>query len=346
MSPRWPIGEPQPDLLTQGAGGVGRFLMLNPGGGAGVEGQIWIGTGNGPPTNGTVGTGDGAGWAPIGSLFIDAVNGNMYINNGTMASPTWDMFEASGQTEVFSAIGGLTAHSGGGKTSALALTHQINGVSTVAADNDSVLLPPALAGSLAIVTNSGANGMAAYGAGTDTINSVATATLFYIAVGQTVVFWCNTAGNWNTPIATTGAATESQPSNPVAPANTGTFFMQGLAGAITPKKTGNILVTIRGNIIGTSTTAGDGIIIQGSFGTGVAPANAAALAGTQKGAVQEYTNPATVTAVDINVPFSLTFLIAAAALDTALWLDLAAKSVATVSTVKLANVDITAVEIG
>lgn len=142
-----------------------------------------------------------------------------------------------------------------------------------------------------------------------------------------------------------GAATESQPANPTAPASTSVFKMQGLAGAITPVRSGKIQVTIRGNLIGSTTTAGDGIIIQGSYGIGAAPANAGNLAGTQQGAVQEYTNPATVTAADVNIPFSLTFLITGATLNTALWLDLAAKSVATASAIGLANVDITAVEL-
>lgn len=39
------------------------------------------------PTNGT--SGDGAGFAGPGSLYIDATNAKLYINTNTKASPTW-----------------------------------------------------------------------------------------------------------------------------------------------------------------------------------------------------------------------------------------------------------------
>ena len=41
----------------------------------------------GAPTNGTSGT--KAGRAGKGSLCIDRTNGKLYINTGTLASPTW-----------------------------------------------------------------------------------------------------------------------------------------------------------------------------------------------------------------------------------------------------------------
>lgn len=145
--------------------------------------------------------------------------------------------------------------------------------------------------------------------------------------------------------ASNGAVHSSQPADPVAPASTAAFKMQGLAGTITPTKSGNVQVTISGNFISSTVTAGDGIIIQGSHGTGAAPANAGNLAGTQDGAVQKYANPATVTAADVLVPFSLTFLLTGLTLNTAYWLDLAAKSIATVSSGGVANVNIVAVEI-
>ena len=60
---------------------------------------------------------------------------------------------------------------------------------------------------------------------------------------------------------------------------------------------------------------------------------------------EKYANPATVTAADVLVPFSLTFLLTGLTLNTAYWLDLAAKSIATVSSGGVANVNIVAVEI-
>lgn len=142
------------------------------------------------------------------------------------------------------------------------------------------------------------------------------------------------------------ATSQAQVSAPVAPANTTTYFMQGLAGTITPKTTGAVIITISGTVVDPSgTAAGNGIIYQLSYGTGSAPANAAALAGTQIGTTQSYTSPTTVIAADTNVPFSTTAVVTGLTVGTAYWIDLAAKSVATVSSMGLANVSVTAIEV-
>ena len=44
-------------------------------------------TNAGAPTNGTTGT--GAGVATRGQLLTDTTNGELYINTGSTASPTW-----------------------------------------------------------------------------------------------------------------------------------------------------------------------------------------------------------------------------------------------------------------
>jgi hypothetical protein len=90
----------------------------------------------------------------------------------------------------------LTAHSGGGQTSALALTSAINNITTVAAAGDSVRLPASAPGLEITATNSGANSMQVYGAGTDTINGIATGTGVAQLPGQTVVYSAAVAGNW------------------------------------------------------------------------------------------------------------------------------------------------------
>lgn len=48
----------------------------------------WVPNG-GVPTDGTTGT--GAGICGKGSLCTDFTNGNLYINAGTKASPTWKL---------------------------------------------------------------------------------------------------------------------------------------------------------------------------------------------------------------------------------------------------------------
>jgi hypothetical protein len=145
---------------------------------------------------------------------------------------------------------------------------------------------------------------------------------------------------------TANATSQSQPSAPTAPASTSAYAMQGLAGTVTPKLSGNVLLMVSGIVISPAgTAAGNGIKYQLSYGTGTAPANAAALAGTQVGAVQEYTNPATVTAADVMVPFSTHAVVTGLTVGTAYWIDLAAESVATASDMGLSGVSVTAVEI-
>lgn len=79
----------------------------------------------------------------------------------------------------------------------------------------------------------------------------------------------------------TGAATaQTSPANPTGTTSL-TGVMMGLAGAITPGISGRILVMLSGDV--TNNTISDGAKYQLRFGTGAAPANAAALTGTTLG---------------------------------------------------------------
>lgn len=102
----------------------------------------------------------------------------------------------SGSLQTLSYTGGLTAHAGGGQGSALALTTSINRVTTVATAGDSVALPAAAPGLIITVINTGANAMQVYGAGTDTINAVATATGISQIPNSVLTFVCVTSGLW------------------------------------------------------------------------------------------------------------------------------------------------------
>lgn len=144
----------------------------------------------GTPTNGTSGT--AAGRAVKGSLLIDSTNGKLYQNTNTKASPTWTLVEG------LSAADSLTARAGGGQGSALALTANFNRVTTVATAADSVALPASSAGNEVIVINSGANPMQVFGAGTDTIDGVATATGVSQMQNSAVLYIAVAAGAWFT----------------------------------------------------------------------------------------------------------------------------------------------------
>lgn len=94
---------------------------------------------------------------------------------------------------------GITAHVGGGQSGAYQLTADISQVTVVASPGNSVKLPLAEAGAQYVVINSGANAMQVFGAGTDTINGVATATGVSQLAGSVAVYYAITdapAGNW------------------------------------------------------------------------------------------------------------------------------------------------------
>lgn len=97
----------------------------------------------------------------------------------------------------------LTAFATGGQTSATALAKRLNFISTCATAADSVKLPVSVAGMDIFVWNGGAAAAQVFGAGTDTINGVATATGVPLPVGQGAWFICNAAGTWLAPGLTT-----------------------------------------------------------------------------------------------------------------------------------------------
>ena len=134
-----------------------------------------------------------------------------------------------------------------------------------------------------------------------------------------------------------GAATTSQPTNPTGAAST-TATMMGLAGSITPNAGGNVLILITGDIL--NATIGDGVTIQISHGTGSAPANAAALTGTQDGVAVNFIAS---TAAG-KVPFCVMAYVAGLTLGTAYWIDLASAQL-TGGAVTMQHINIVAIEV-
>lgn len=90
----------------------------------------------------------------------------------------------------------ITAHAGGGQSSATVLASAINHVVTVASAGDSVVLPASAAGAWYVVVNSGANALQLYGKIADTINGAPAATGVSVAVGKTYLVFCPTVGLW------------------------------------------------------------------------------------------------------------------------------------------------------
>lgn len=98
----------------------------------------------------------------------------------------------------FSAIDGLTAFAGGGQASALALTKDMNRVTTVATAADSVKLPAATPGkNITVVNAAAANAMNVFPQSGEAINALANDAAFSIPANKTVEFSCELAGKWH-----------------------------------------------------------------------------------------------------------------------------------------------------
>ena len=96
----------------------------------------------------------------------------------------------------------LTAHAGGTQAAALALsaTAKFHRVSTCATAGDSVSLPTAVANDWHYIRNDGAAACQVFGAGTDTINGVATATGVSLPVGVGALFVSTAANTWTSAV--------------------------------------------------------------------------------------------------------------------------------------------------
>lgn len=90
----------------------------------------------------------------------------------------------------------ITAHAGGGRSSASALQYGWNRVSVCATNADSVVLPAAVAGASVLVIQDGAANAQVFGAGSDTVDGVAGATGVVLSAAKRAWFYCTTAGAW------------------------------------------------------------------------------------------------------------------------------------------------------
>jgi len=100
----------------------------------------------------------------------------------------------------------ITAHAGGGRTSATALNFGLNAISTVATAADSVILPSAQMGSVVFVSNAGANAAQVFAQGSDTIDGTAGATGISLAASASAVFMCAQATKWTSISVGTGGS--------------------------------------------------------------------------------------------------------------------------------------------
>ena len=112
---------------------------------------------------------------------------------------------------LFQPTTGLTALAGGGQTGATPLKIGLNRVDTCASDNDSVMLPPAIAGSRVVIYNNTGHTLAVFGqpanagGGSSAGDTIAaansntqqpTATGITMATTVTSEFMCFVNGQW------------------------------------------------------------------------------------------------------------------------------------------------------
>jgi hypothetical protein len=158
----------------------------------------------------------------------------------------------------------------------------------------------------------------------------------------------NGSGGFSSAVAGTDYATTTNatfqsnvasPQNPTATTST-SVVMMGLGGTckITPAITGRMMLQIQGNITNsTNTTITE---IQGRYGTGTAPSNAAAATGTS------FTSPKDFQPLVASSPlssFHIGSVVTGLALSTQVWFDLSA-AVSGVSTGTVSKIDCYAVE--
>lgn len=124
---------------------------------------------------------------------------------------------------------------------------------------------------------------------------------------------------------------------------TATLKMNGLGAAaapctITPTSTGRVVFNITGNQA--QNTSGDGVTFKLVYGSGAAPANAAAASGTAISAVQSWT----ALTGQLQVGFAIESIATSLTLATAYWYDLQIADV-TGGTASVKNIDCTAHEL-
>jgi hypothetical protein len=170
------------------------------------------------------GTFDGivGGVAPAAGAFttVDGIIGSV-----TPAAATVTTLSATGEVSL-SKHDTLTALAGGGRTGAAALDKQFDRLSVVATAADSAVLPAAAAGDWRLVINDGVAAAQVFANGTDTIDGTAGATGVVLPNGFRAMFFCLTAGAWQSIMGPISAASLKGPFDGVIGANTpaaGTF---------------------------------------------------------------------------------------------------------------------------
>lgn len=129
-----------------------------------------------------------------------------FLRFGPGATISTNMVMGAATLFAESSQSAIVAFATGGQTSATKLTSEVNEVATVATAGDSVMLPTSIVGLTVYVIHKGAKPMQVFGAGTDTIDDVATATGVSQMPNSAVLYICSVAGKWRSEGLATGYA--------------------------------------------------------------------------------------------------------------------------------------------
>lgn len=170
----------------------------------------------------------------------------------------------------------LTAHAGGTQAAALALssTAFYHRISVCATAGDSVILPAATLGKAHYIRNDGAASAQVFGAATETINGVASATGVPLPTGHGAWFLCTTAGKWTTAgaVSPTGSGAHVLATSPsiATPTLTGLVKQTGVENNITAQADGTkanataLSATANWHRISVSAGEGDSVLLPNS----------------------------------------------------------------------------------
>lgn len=130
---------------------------------------------------------------------------------------------------------------------------------------------------------------------------------------------------------------QSTPADPTGTTSL-TGVMMGLAGAITPRVTGKLLILISGDIDNDTIT--DGVQIQLRYGTGAAPTNGAALTGTVAGGLVKFT----LALAAQKAPAAAQAIVSGLTVGTAYWIDIGLAAI-TGGTASMNDISLTVFEL-
>lgn len=145
---------------------------------------------NVPVTGGSINNAPIGGTTPAAGAFTTLAASGA----STLAAVTATTLAASGIVTL-GAVGNALTAVGTNRSTALALTNQINNITTAAAGTG-VTLPAGVPGNIILVFNAGANAAQVYGAGSDTVDGVAGSTGVPLTNAKRAVFICVAANTY------------------------------------------------------------------------------------------------------------------------------------------------------